>query len=301
MKKYFLFFLVIFSCALYQKSTAQDNPKKYNFLMQDQFSEYIPVWREALQRFKGKPDIHYLEIGVAEGRATLWMLENILTHPISKATCIDIFPGDLRERFLANIKASGFTDKVITITGRSQIEVRNLPLNSFDVIFIDGSHTANDVLTDAILSWQVLKNEGVIIFDAYLWEKGLPEELRPQIAIEAFLTAYRNYLEVISRNQFQVIIKKNDFSYSGDKFLSSAGYFMKQNNLFSLVGQYLYSWTQRKLYRIQTFELIKLSDIETELIERLIMSRKFGEISFSGPILKNKEFLNLKERLRLDF
>ena len=65
--------------------------KKYNFST-DWFTYKIPEWNKLLRPFKGKPDIHYLEIGVFEGRSAVWMLENILTHPSSKLTGIDIFP-----------------------------------------------------------------------------------------------------------------------------------------------------------------------------------------------------------------
>ena len=37
-----------------------------------------------------------------------------------------------------------------------------------DLIYIDGSHLAKDVLSDAILSWKLLKPSGVMIFDDYL-------------------------------------------------------------------------------------------------------------------------------------
>ena len=35
--------------------------------------------------------------------------------------------------------------------------------NQFDIIFIDASHEANDVILDAVLSWRLLKVEGILI------------------------------------------------------------------------------------------------------------------------------------------
>ena len=72
--------------------------KKYEFST-DWFTNQnrIPLWEKMLRPFKGKPDIHYLEVGVYEGRSAIWMLENILTHPSSTLTGIDIFPGDLQK------------------------------------------------------------------------------------------------------------------------------------------------------------------------------------------------------------
>ena len=59
--------------------------KQYDFT-EDWFTRNIPVWTKIFEQYKGKADIKYLEIGVAEGRSLMWMLENILPHPTSQAT-----------------------------------------------------------------------------------------------------------------------------------------------------------------------------------------------------------------------
>lgn len=181
--------------------------KKYDFSV-DMFTfRVLPVWEETLGHLKGKPNINYLEIGVFEGGSAIWMLENILTDPTTKMTCIDIFPEPLREKFLSNLRISGFYEKATVIKGPSQVELRYLPLNSFDIIYIDGSHVAKDVLADAVLSWELLKTGGIMIFDDYKWEEKLPAELRPQIAIDSFISAFKNDVEIIYHND-QVILKK---------------------------------------------------------------------------------------------
>jgi predicted O-methyltransferase YrrM len=90
-----------------------------------------------LKPFQGQPNIHYLEIGVSEGRSALWMLENILTHPTAKITCLDIFVKDLYERFLSNLILSGFLDKAIIVKGKSQTTLRTLPLDTYDIVYVD--------------------------------------------------------------------------------------------------------------------------------------------------------------------
>ena len=175
----------------------QHYAKPYNFTYDNTFRSFIgtiPVWSEMLSSFKGKPDVNYLEIGVNQGRSAMWVLENILTHPSARLTGIDIFPEgtDFKERYLSNVQLSGFADKVKTIEGFSQIELRSLPLNSFDIIYIDGDHKADGVMADAVLSFGLLKDGGVLIFDDYLWfENQLPNELRPRIAVDSFITSYR--------------------------------------------------------------------------------------------------------------
>jgi predicted O-methyltransferase YrrM len=180
--------------------------KKYNF-SHDWFTKNIPLWSQELARFKGKEGISYLEIGSAEGMSAIWMLENILTHPTASIVCIDIFPGRLQETFMANLETSGSREKATVIKGPSQAELRKLPLNSFDIIYVDGSHTAPDVLMDTMLSWQLLKPGGIIIFDDYQWNPYLPGELRPQMAVDSFLASFRGFLEVVHHG-YQLMVKK---------------------------------------------------------------------------------------------
>ncbi len=189
-----------------QSKVVDHYKKEYNF-SDDYFTHHVPNWEEILGHLKGKPNIHYLEIGVWEGRSFIWMLENILTHPTAKATCIDIFPGQVKEVFLANLKMGGFLEQVTVITGTSQIMLRDLPVNSFDIIYIDGSHAAKDVLIDAVYSWQLLKTGGIMIFDDYKWRRNLPAESRPKIAIDSFIAVFSGYVEVIHKD-LQVILKK---------------------------------------------------------------------------------------------
>jgi predicted O-methyltransferase YrrM len=185
------------------------------------FTGNVPIWNVALASFKGKPNINYLEIGVYEGRSALWMLETVLTHSTAKMTGVDIFAGPYKDLYRANIKASGSADKVNTITGPSQLVLRTLPLGSFDIIYIDGSHLKNDVLEDAVLSWRLLKEGGILIFDDYRW-LGVREAEKedplysgyPKIAIEAFVQCFDEHLETI-HNDYQLIVRKTSSSVRG--------------------------------------------------------------------------------------
>ena len=58
--------------------------------------------------------------------------------------------------------------------------LRRLPLESFDIIYIDGSHAVNDVLEDAVLSFRLLKPEGILIFDDYRWVGALVRGREPK-------------------------------------------------------------------------------------------------------------------------
>ncbi len=85
-----------------------------------------------------------------EGRSTVWLLENILTHPASTLTYIDTFAGgaehasrdltNLEARFRANTEPH--RAKLVAKKGPSAAMLRELPLGRYDFVSIDGSHEA---------------------------------------------------------------------------------------------------------------------------------------------------------------
>lgn len=193
--------------------------KGYKFT-RDWFSENISTWKKYLQEFIDRPGLHILEIGSWEGRSTCWMLENILTHPSAKITCIDTFKGSeehknyqenylesLEDRFDRNIAITGAASKVQKRVGYSQEVMRSLPLNAYDMLYIDGSHLACDVLADAVLGWGLLKVGGLCIFDDYNFLFSENPGQNPQIAIDAFVSSFRPKLKLLHKGN-QVILQK---------------------------------------------------------------------------------------------
>ena len=184
----------------------------------DWFSRKSPAWEVALADFAGKPDVQYLEVGVYEGRSVVWMLENILTDPTSHVTGIDIFyvqnaagEGEYspaqRDLYESNVIAAGGEGRFTTITEFSQTALRKLPLNYYDIIYIDGSHFAPSVLEDAILSLRLLKEGGILIFDDYRWWPGAARIKSPRYAIDIFLEMFADQLEVL-HTESQVIVRR---------------------------------------------------------------------------------------------
>jgi len=200
-----------------RKAAASEPPeepyqRQYEFDAElDWFTRHIPVWEAALEEFKGRPDLRYLEIGCYEGRSAVWMLENVLTHETSRLTCIDPYPdhigADVKQRFLSNVELSGARDRVDLIVGYSQEELRGLPLSRFDIIYVDGDHRASAVLEDAVLSWRLLKNGGLMIFDDYGWELSRPPHERPRMGADFFYEAFRPQLDVVHRD-YQLMVRK---------------------------------------------------------------------------------------------
>jgi predicted O-methyltransferase YrrM len=165
-------------------------------------------WRAELADFAGRPGVAMLEIGSFEGASAMWFLANILTHPSARLTCIDPFDDPRQEiRFEHNLALSGARDKVEKRKATSDLVLPELERGSFDMIYVDGAHDAASVLFDAMMGWELLRPGGVMIFDDYQWEKGLPAGRRPQLAIDLFLKNHAGNYELVHK-AYQVTVRK---------------------------------------------------------------------------------------------
>jgi predicted O-methyltransferase YrrM len=177
----------------------------------DWFTWNLPIWEQALADYKGKPNLNYLEVGVFEGRSALWMLDNVLTDPSCHATLCDLFQDaeikNYKDVFLANLKLSGHEGRATVVEGFSQIELRKLPVDSFDIIYIDGSHMAADVLEDAVLCHRLLKRGGLVIYDDYLGGLENPPAERVKPALDAFYPFFKDEYDVV-HSGYQVMLRK---------------------------------------------------------------------------------------------
>lgn len=184
------------------------NSEKLSF-SEDYVSNFTADWSKHLACYAGKEDVALLEIGCFEGRSTLWFLQNILTHPSASITCVDSFSRRGGEpRFDHNIAFSGLSSRTTKLKGRSEEVLPRLATLRFDVVYIDGSHRAVDVLMDAMASWQILKPGGTMIFDDYGWGQGKQPADRPGPAIDLFIDTMGSRAELLHR-EYQVILRKN--------------------------------------------------------------------------------------------
>jgi predicted O-methyltransferase YrrM len=177
----------------------------------DWFSHNIPHWERLFFGELGwDPEAprHVVEIGSFEGRSTLWLLHNLLRHPDSRITCIDTFEGGaehiapqtegLHDRLLANIATSGMAHKTEVLRtesfdGLAQLLARGG--SGPELIYIDGSHEAPDVLADLVLGFRLAAPGGLLLCDDYLWTREATAQADvlgcPKLAIDAFTNINR--------------------------------------------------------------------------------------------------------------
>lgn len=170
----------------------------------DYVSYVEPYWLEYLGTLRGRENLQFLEIGSFEGRSAIWFLEHLLTHPTSSITCVD---KKFRDVFDINIGLTGVGNKVTKLVGRSQAILPTLPMHAYDLIYIDGSHIAADVLADGCASWRLVKPNGLLIFDDYRWALHKPPSERPKLGVDHFLDEFQTQLRIIHKG-YQVIVQK---------------------------------------------------------------------------------------------
>lgn len=199
--------------------TEQQNEYKYTT---DWFHWAPSIWEQVAKQMPERK--RFLEIGSYEGRSTVWTVENMMEND-GEIICIDTWEGgeehiaqgrdmnEVQKNFNHNIELLKEKRPGVTINackGTSTLHLSQLLANyhdPFDFIYIDGSHQAPDVLTDACLSWPLLKVGGVIVFDDYGWGEPLPETHKPKMAIDAFTKVYQEKLHVVHKG-YQFIIQK---------------------------------------------------------------------------------------------
>jgi predicted O-methyltransferase YrrM len=165
----------------------------------DWFTVDIPFFEKNLARFSGIP-FQAFEIGTFEGRSAIWLLQNVLTHPTSRLTCIDICRSPVLD---SNLFESGAASRADVRIGPSREIVPSL-----DFAYIDGSRSSCDVLEDAVLTFPKIKVGGIFAFDDYLWDDPrYNQHGTPKTAADAFIDCNKHKVEVIDRG-YQLWIKK---------------------------------------------------------------------------------------------
>jgi predicted O-methyltransferase YrrM len=185
----------------------------------DWFSWAPPVWQHLIPMLPERKN--FLEIGAFEGRATTWIIENMMEDG-GEIVCIDTWKGGeehvngemsgAKYRFNDNVnlvREKHPNRNVTSCTGTSTDWLAALiqEKQRFDFIYIDGSHIAKDVLTDACMAWPLLKKDGILVFDDYLWGDMARPNHVPKPAIDAFVNIFIEELKVIHMG-YQFVVRK---------------------------------------------------------------------------------------------
>lgn len=174
-----------------------------------------------------------LEVGSFEGFSACKMIELFAPYNPLDLTCIDTWDGaifydqrvgsDHESRFHRNLE-------IARQSAPNPIDLRAIKADSclalsslitqgetetFDWIYLDGSHDSKDVLFESVAAFKLLKSGGILVFDDYGWDdailKGGNVNNTPKPAIDAFVNIYFDQLTlVLGAPMYQLYLRKNE-------------------------------------------------------------------------------------------
>ena len=152
-----------------------------------------------------------MEIGSYEGQSALFWI-NFLG---AQVTCIDNWQNaadgvaDAREveaHFDANVGR-----RVSKIKSDSTPALYRLTCENavFDLIYIDGDHSRDQVMIDSLIAWRCLRTGGIMIWDDYeAYLPDAPDHDRPTPAIDTFIAMQGKAVSVIESTGQQLFVRK---------------------------------------------------------------------------------------------
>jgi predicted O-methyltransferase YrrM len=190
----------------------------------DWFTTNIPGFISSLEQLRTTA-VRVLEIGSFEGLSTTWFLHYF--NQDSSIVCVDTFEGGSEhvdsdgkpQPFLYGLKERFFDN---TAFGRSRLDVRvgksetilfQFEPQSFDVIYVDGSHHAADALTDTVMAFHLLKAGGIMMIDDVGGGSATDDmtldniKTTPRLAVRPFLQLFQERIEII-HDGYQVHLRK---------------------------------------------------------------------------------------------
>jgi predicted O-methyltransferase YrrM len=186
----------------------------------DWFSWSPGVWEQLIPHLPARKN--FLEIGSFEGRSAVWIVQYMMEDG-GELICVDTWEGGAEhvngemsgaeDRFKHNIDLimGNFVDRDVQPIKSTSVDALGNLISykkQFDFIYIDGSHLAKDVLTDACMAWPLLKPKGFMVFDDYSWKPpGFTLLQRPKVAVDAFINMFEDELQ-IAHSGYQLIVRK---------------------------------------------------------------------------------------------
>lgn len=180
------------------------------------FEPLEPVFGKHLAPLAGPSGLRVLQIGAYTGDASVWLLDNFLTGDDCWLIDVDTWEGSQGEAAHDNLDWGAVHGHYLErMRGRPVMSLKMTsdeyfakysPIEFFDMVYVDGDHTRDQVAKDAENAHRAVKPGGLLVFDDYGW-KGHERGNNPRDAIDAFMAAHRDEYITVHR-RYQVWLRK---------------------------------------------------------------------------------------------
>lgn len=206
----FLFFLTIniFNKYLYLKIKNKNiSDDFFNYIQDFKFSKNYfkhnpPIWFEIFNKnFHFEKKLNILEIGTFEGMSYLFFEKYLKSDNIF---CVDAFEVDNLKYNKKKFKYFNFFNMTSDEFFKKEINIK------FDIIYVDGSHKANDVFKDLTNSNNYLIVGGILIVDDFLYDLDFRrnDKFYNEVMGGIFMFLNKNFNYKILYSGHQLILKK---------------------------------------------------------------------------------------------
>lgn len=159
-----------------------------------------------------------IEIGCYEGGSTFWIADNIChynkdfkLYAIDPHTTSEDISEDIslaKENFLYNLDICEHKNNIEYISKTSNVALVDLLSKGIkaEIIYIDGDHRAPEVLTDLVLSFELLTLGGILLCDDCVYWRHNDKETKkispdpsmsPRMAVETFLMCNWRRIKIV--------------------------------------------------------------------------------------------------------
>ena len=218
--KFMLFFLYCFISGLIKNLIYKNTKTEYiNYFKKfkfsnDWFTNNIPIWVPILNKKKNNKILKILEIGSYEGMSAIFFLDFFKN---AKIDCVETFEGSdehsdinftkIKKNFEFNLSEFEDRYKIFQTSSDNFFEKNTGESNLYDIIYVDGSHESNQVKNDAYNSFNLLRENGIMVFDDFLRDHYTDIDRNPFSAIIHFIENNNKKINIIHFG-YQLILQK---------------------------------------------------------------------------------------------
>ena len=240
-----------------------------------------------LKKYTGQK-INCLIVGAYTGDYSCWLLNNLCTNHFSRVFSLDNWIDPVIEnKFNTNIESTNKIDYHVKLNmnlTKGLVRLEKIKYVIFDIIIINTKNEDKDIISNSIIAWNLLNENGIMIFDNYrdTYEE---EEFIPKISINSFIIMYKEQYNRLTSNYQLIIEKKSNITSK-----------VKEQEIINIINNYNFESLYIKLDENIEEELeFRLANIELDS-EIVGINEKIKIINtYYYESIQNNIFINIQK------